>query len=265
MLIVSSALGTASVRADEGAPLGSMGELREACREAREPGRRALYVVDLGRYRFARAGQDFLPIDTDRNLSAFDGAAALFPAGLEPMGFRAGAERQTALRRARQAGARLRVGFFLGFDGVGQPCVLRSTVAVSTIRMDVAFVELVDSRGRVIARDDTERLRAWQDDVARDHVPGSGPRVAVEDAWGTRGGEVALAVRAAAPALGRCHAEQIARGGSPSGRVLVRLEASGPVVAFTTFEDERFSACVVRSLGQVSGGGATIPLRFVAD
>ena len=253
-----------SAGASEGPPVRSMGDLRRACHEAREPGRRALHVVELERFAFGAADEDFLPIDTRRNLPALGGSAALFPAGLEPIGFRAGEDRQEALHRAREAGAKLRVGFFLGFDGEGQPCVLRATVGVSTVRMDVAFVELVDGRGRVLARDDTERLRAWRDDEERDRVPGEGPRVAVEEAWGGQPG-VSAAVRSAAPALGRCHAAQLRRGGASTGRVLVRFEASGPAIAFTTFDDEAFGSCVTEALGAVSAAGVTVPLRFVAD
>ena len=277
LLFAAGVARTATARAET--PLRSLAELKEACREAREPGRRSLYVVQLGQYRFGRATEDgFLPIDTRHNLRAFGGAAALFPSDLEPIGFRASEERQRALREARRAGAKLRVGFFLGFDGEGQPCVLRASVSVSTVRMDVAFVELVDSRGRVIARDDTERLRAWRDDEALDRIEGEGPRVAVEDPWvrqGTVPAEAVAALRAVAPALGRCHARNIANGGERQGRVLVQVQVVGgrireASVAFTTFGEEALGECVVRVLQRVSLPATTtatftIPLRFVAD
>ena len=162
--------------------LGGLGALKAACREAREPGRRRLYVVELGRYHFDVADREegFLPLDTTHNLSAFGGAAALFPSDMETIGFHASERRRRALRNARRAGARLRVGFFLGFDGEGQPCVIRPSVGVTTVRMDVAFLELVDERGRVIARDDTERLRAWSDDLQHEVVAGAGPRVGID-------------------------------------------------------------------------------------
>jgi len=257
-------------------PLESLSALKEACREARAPGRRALYVVQLEGFRFGRSNEEgFLPVDTRRNLRAFGGSAALFPSELEPIGFRASAERQTALRRAREAGAKLRIGFFLGFDGEGQPCVLRPAVSVSTIRMDVAFLELVDSRGRVIARDDTERLRAWRDDVERDRVPGEGPRVAVDEPWGTAvPAATVTAIRGLAAPLGRCHAEHVARGGPESARALVQLTVENgrlqePTLAFSTFSDERFRVCILRVLkeGQLpmSSGRMTVPLRFAAD
>lgn len=256
--------------------LQSLAELKEACREARAPGRRALYVVELQRFRFGRSVEEgFLPVDTRRNLPAFGGAAALFPSALEPIGFRANEERRAALRAAREAGARLRVGFFLGFDGEGQPCVIRPAVSVSTVRMDVAFVELIDRRGRVVARDDTERLRAWRDDEARDHIPGEGPRVAVGEPWGTTATEaVVTAVRALAGRLGQCHAAHIARGGPASGRSLVQLTVQAgvlqePTLAFSTFADQRFGACVLEVLKRtqlpMSAGAVTVPLRFAAD
>jgi len=258
-------------------PLESLGALKEACQEARAPGRRALYVVELEGFRFGRSHEDgFLPVDTRRNLRAFGGSAALFPSELEPIGFRANAERQVALREARRAGAKLRVGFFLGFDGEGQPCVIRAAVSVSTIRRDVAFLELVDSRGRVIARDDTDRLRAWLDDVERDRVPGEGPRVAVDEPWGTAvsAATVVTAIRGLAARLGQCHAAHVGRGGPPSARALVQLTVEGgvlqdPTLAFSTFSDERFGACILRVLkeGQLpmSSGTMTVPLRFAAD
>ncbi len=257
-------------------PLESLNALKEACREARTPGRRALYVVELEGFRFGRSGEEgFLPVDTRRNLRAFGGAAALFPSELEPIGFRANEERQVALREARRAGAKLRVGFFLGFDGEGQPCVIRPAVSVSTVRMDVAFLELVDSRGRVIARDDTERLRAWRDDIERDRVPGEGPRVAVDDPWGTAvPAATVTAIRGLAEPLGRCHAAHVQRGGQHSGRALVQLTVEGgtlqdPTFAFSTFSDERFGACILRVLKEarlpMTSGRMTVPLRFAAD
>jgi len=257
-------------------PLESLSALREACAEAREPGRRSLYVVELERFRFARSGEEgFLPVDTRRNLRAFGGAAALFPSELEPIGFRANAERQVALRQAREAGAKLRVGFFLGFDGEGQPCVIRPAVSVSTVRMDVAFLELVDSQGRVIARDDTERLRAWRDDEERDRIEGEGPRVAVDDPWGGAVPEPTLqALRALSGRLAQCHAAHVERGGAGRGRALMQLAIrdgalAEPTIAFTTFSDERFGACLIHVLKRVelpmTSGSITVPLRFAAD
>lgn len=257
-------------------PLESLNALKEACREARAPGRRALYVVELEGFRFARSNEEgFLPVDTRRNLRAFGGAAALFPSELEPIGFRANDERQAALREARDAGAKLRVGFFLGFDGEGQPCVLRAAVSVSTVRMDVAFLEMVDSRGRVIARDDTERLRAWRDDIERDGIPGEGPRVAVDDVWGNAVPPATVtAVRRLSPALAQCHAAHVRRDGPTEARALVQLTVADgvlqePTLAFSTFTDERFGACILRVLKDaqlsMSAGSVTVPLRFAAD
>ncbi len=261
---------SAPVRAER--PLENLRALKEACAEARRPGRRALYVVELERFRFGRSTEEgFLPVDTRRNLRAFGGSAALFPAELEPIGFRANEERQAALRQAREAGAKLRVGFFLGFDGEGQPCVIRPAVSVSTVRMDVAFLELVDSRGRVIARDDTERLRAWRDDEERDRIEGEGPRVAVDDPWGGSVPEATVsAIRSLSGRLAQCHAAHVGRGGAGRGRALVQLSVDDePTIAFTTFSDERFGACLVRVLKRVQlpadTARFTIPLRFAAD
>ena len=53
----------------------------------------------------------------------------------------------------RERGARLRLGFFIGFDEPDRTaCLLRSRHAVTTVRMDVAYVELVARDGTILAK-----------------------------------------------------------------------------------------------------------------
>src|SRR5690606_35920439 len=90
-------------------------------------------------------------------------------------------------RALRQHARGLRVGFFLGFDGVGQSCVIRPAVGVTLVRAELAFVELVDGEGEVLAREDSERLRAWLDDEEQDAIAGEGPRAEVSEVSVERG------------------------------------------------------------------------------
>ena len=53
--------------------------------------------------------------------------------------------------------------------------MVRSAHAVTIVRADLAFAELV-SEGRALARTETDRLRAWLDDQEGLAVPGEGPR-----------------------------------------------------------------------------------------
>lgn len=209
-----------------------------ACRQASEPGRRRLYVARVAprRWRFGsyQARERFLPVEARSGLKILGGAARLLPAGLEPIGFVARSERAGKLRKAGR-GAFLRLGFFLGYDNHHRSaCLVQTEFGVTTARVDVAFVELVSPDGRVLAREDTERLRAWLDDIERDGVPGSGPRGALGAALRASGSGAApnswqRTLQHAhegplGPALSACHREGIARGGAKHGRVVVRLE-----------------------------------------
>ncbi len=257
--------------ADErGRTLETLPELHRACREAEAPGRRALYAIELppGSWRLGDyvEADGYLAVDTRRNLRAFGGAAELLPSNLEPIGFVATPRRARALRRAAEAGATLRIGFFLGFDEPERTlCLIRPAVGVTTVRMDVAFAELVGGDGRVIAREGGDRLRAWLDDAERDSVPGEGPRGAMGPASVSGGAGIApeswqQAIAAAnrgpvARAIGRCHAEGLGRGAAGSGDVIVRLTvdpATGEVrdagVELSSIGDRREAQCVAESL-----------------
>jgi len=246
-------------------PVESGAEMRAACRAAVTEGPRTLHVVTLDDWSFAPESgvyDDFLPIDTRRNLRVFGGEVELLPAGLEPIGFFASAERMAALRAVARRGGVLRIGFFLGFDNHhGTVCLVRPGVAVTTVRMDVAFVELLDAGGGVVARDDTERLRAWMDDVERDGVPGEGPRGAFGRATLASGpgglpDDWQRAIErandgAGRRALARCHRQGRARGAAREGRVVLRLDVDGrsgrvadAEVALSSVGDDQEAACI---------------------
>lgn len=251
--------------------LAGLRDLHRACRSAEVDGPRELYSVVLanGQWAFDRFEPDLelLPLNTRRNLRAFRGAAELFPSRMETVGFVADPDRARELREAKQSGARLRVGFFLGFDGTGGTlCLIRSVVGVTTVRMDIAYIELLDERRRVIAREDTDRYRAWLDDREREAIPGSGPRgaagparssVAIPDRW-----QQAI-VRANAAQLGRalsrCHAGAAARGGHARGQVVVRMSVdprtgatSDAEVELTTVGDDAEAHCVCVAVSRLT-------------
>jgi hypothetical protein len=205
-----------------------------------------------------------LYVDTQHNLRIVGGRAELVPAGLEAIGFTVSRERARLLEQVRAGGASLRVGFFLGMDGRdGTLCVVRSAAAVSLVRAEVAFLEVVAGDGRVVAREDTERLRALRDDG--DDAPAEGPFATIGTPYGTSvpaSWETALvgAPRGATGrALAACHAAGLARGAASDGSVVVRLEAStrtGVVrhaeLEIAANDDEEEATCLVRALRGVS-------------
>lgn len=283
-------LAPAAVSAREQA-LESLAAVRTACEESAVSGPRHLYTITVprGAFRFLPYDSEggFLGIDTRRNLRAFSGSLEVFPSGREPMGFFASAERAEILRTLA-ARASLRVGFFLGFDdSTRSHCVIRATLATSTARIDLAYVELVDTDGRVLAREDTERLRAFADDRAA--VPGTGPRGDVGQPEVVRGGApaaaLARAVTQAREALGRaagqCFAQALGRDAPREASVVVRVVADASTGAVTqsgiemsTLGDDQANTCIAeqfrglpRTPGPTTGGALVllVPVRLVAD
>jgi len=268
-------------RADEATLLTDIAAVQRACRAASGPGARMLYAVDVAANQWRFGGLQLnevassdasevtvadggtLFVDTQHNLRIVGGRAELVPAGLEAVGFTVSRERARLLEQARAGGATLRIGFFLGMDGRdGTLCVVRSAAAVSLVRAEIAFLEMLDD-GRVVAREDTERLRAVRDDV--DGAPAEGPFATIGTPYGTSvpaNWETAL-VAAPRGAVGRtlaaCHAAGLARGAATDGSVVVRLEAStrsGAVrnaeLEIAANDDEEEAACLVRALRAVS-------------
>ena len=238
-LVVTLAVVTVAVapaRADD-LPLPDLDAVHAACRASEGGDNAELYSVLIDApWRFGSVDEEFLPVDTGRNLRALSGSVQLLPSRMEEIGFLASDERAATLEAARTQGAALRVGFFLGFDDPERSsCLVRPRAAVTMVRMDVAFLELVGADGAVIAREDTERYRSWHDDAERTRVPGEGPRARVEPAsiGGTPAPDVwqrAIATAAAGPlgiALGQCHRDGITRGASAEATIRVRLTVEG--------------------------------------
>lgn len=257
--------------------LASLDDVHTACAEASGPGPRELYVVEVdGPWAFGVLDADgFLAVDTRRNLRALDGSVQLFASGLEPLGVIAGEERAAELEAARERGARLRIGFFLGFDDpYRSSCLVRSRHGVTMVRMDVGFVEILAEDGSVLAREDTERYRAYHDDA--ETVAGTGPRAAVgaPEGTGVPEGYAAALARVAASELGerlgRCHERGVARGAARTGTVVVRVavgadgRATESVAAISDLGDEEETACVVEALGAIRwpAAGRALELRI---
>lgn len=249
--------------------LGSLDAVHDACGEARDAQRPALYVIALDpgwRFGAHRRRAEELPVDTRRNLAALDGRVALLLTGLESPAFEADEARARALRQAARAGATLRLGFFLGFDEPRrQACVVRNRFAVTIVRADLAFAEVVGGDGERIARADTDRLRAWLDDQEELTIPGEGPRGAVGDARfanGTaapEGWQRVLSGAEARAGIAQCHAAGVQRGASGDGQVVVRLNVetrTGRVrradVALSSIGDDEDAECIARAVGSHS-------------
>ena len=270
--------------------LDTLEAVRSACEESAVSGPRTLYTITVARggFRFlpydAEAG--VLALDTRRNLRAFDGSLEVFPSGRERIGFAASAERAEMLRTL-SARATLRVGFFLGFDdSTRSHCVIRAALATSTARIDIGFIELVDADGSVLAREETERFRAFADDAQA--VPGEGPRAAIGAAEVLRGGANAANVArtiersrdALSRAAGQCYADAVTRGAPSEASVVVRLMVDSATGAITqsraevsTLNDDVAAQCIAeqfRGVPRAAGAPGTgvvvrVAVRLTAD
>lgn len=285
--------------AAQGSELASVEALHSACRVSERPGRRQLHVLTVhsGDWEFGdyMRGDRFLPVDTSRNLRALNGSAELFTAGFETVGFGARGDRIRELRGAAEAGAHLRIGFFLAFENLSRrACLIRGVgVGVTAVRIDLAFSEIVDGEGAVLAREDSERFRAWADDDETDGVQGQGPRGAVFPAMISGGAGVAPepwqrvleasnqgALRAA---LATCHGAAVERGATESAQVVVRLTVdprSGSIrsreVELSSLGDPEGATCVSAALAshlrfpavgehQTRAIELSVPVRLRAD
>ncbi len=282
----------ASAARAEGRTLEGLGALATACHASAQPGPRHLYVVTVGPGHWSFGAYDgddgLLPVDTRHNLRIFGGAAELYPSGLETIGFIASHARARELGRAA-GGASLRVGFFLGFDDPDcTACVVRSVAAVTTVRMDTAFLEMLDSRGQVLAREDTGRYRAFRDDQRRDEVPGTGPRGMLGTALRSGGGgplppgfQQTVAAANQGPVrrgLAACHAAGLRHGAAGRGQVVVRMTVDGrsgavqhAAVELSSIGNDAEDACIataVKSALRFSPGAASgtvdisVPVRL---
>lgn len=280
-LVLALLGGVADARADATPHvLQELADLHRACRTEPNGRRHALYAVDVGPGGWSFGSYErsarMLPLAVRRNLRAFGGAAELFPARMESVGFVAGPNRARVLAGLEGAGAALRVGFFLGFDDpVSTRCLVRPAAGVTTVRMDIAFIEVIDGDGRLIAREDTDRLRAWLDDLERDGIAGTGPRgearapmlvggrVVTPAAWIETFGAANRAELGRA--LAQCHADGIERGAEGTGQVVVRLVVdpqTGRVeqreLELSSLDDRREAQCIVDAVGAVVLPPATV-------
>jgi len=277
----------ASARADAEV-LDSLEAVHEACGSARDAGRARLFEIEVeGGWRFRTARDGVLVVDTGRNFRALDDRVSLLVPREEHLGFEV-ADGGEALRRAA---GRLRVGFFLAFDDRHrQPCLVRNRFAVTIVRADVAYLELVDGSGARLARTETDRLSAWQDAVEDLAIAGEGPRGAVGSARFGDGSAPPPTWQAALPdadtraRIGQCPAEGLQRGAAPDGQVVVRLNVetrTGRIrradVALSSVGDDAEAECIARALGATATlppGPATwtapvvdlsVPVRVVSD
>lgn len=269
--------------------LESIDQVHAACEGAREQTHARLFEIEVQPgWRLLRDEDGALAVDTGRNFRALDGHVSVLVPREEPaLAFEAD-RRQAGLEAE---GTRLRVGFFLAFDDrQRQPCLVRNRFAVTIVRADVAYVEIVDAQGARLARAETDRLRAWNDDRAALAIEGSGPRGAVGAARFTNGAappeswQTALGGASTREHIARCHAEGVSRGAPADGQVVVRLNVetrSGRIrradVALSSLGDEEEAQCIARALGSSTtlgpgpGGWSAdvvdlaVPVRLVND
>lgn len=261
LTFLSLALST-SAHALDGTPITTLDALHEACNSARADGPRTLWVVTVasGRWHFAASPSDGarLVVDTRHNLPILGGAAALMPAFLERLSLPAEGGRAAELSRAASEGASLRIGFFLGMDDrAATMCVLRPAAGVTMVRAEIAYIEVLSAEGEMLAREDTERMRAVRQDEAVAPVTG-GARAIVDAPSAEDGSAVPQswtdALRAAgrgtlAAQLARCHT------GHGAVDVVVRLMVGARTGAVRSAEvelaagaAERESHCVAQTL-----------------
>lgn len=253
--------------------LGDLTAVHAACRSADEEGvhdRLYSLVLDGAVNLVAREGDEegevLYTIPDARSLRAMGGAVQLVPSHLEPIAFVANEERARSLEVARAHGARVRLGFFLGFDEPERrSCLVRASQAVTAVRVDVAFVELIEADGSVVAREDHDRLRAWSDDAERSAsrepeasvgAPTTNGQPA-PDAW-TR----ALRTTAVTRQLLACHVAGVANGASREAMVQVRLRVDAraghiddAVIEVGNVGNDEENACLLRAVRGVELAG----------
>lgn len=150
--------------------LTSLADVHDAC-EARS-GEPALWAIDVDAPLALALRDDAIAVDASQPLMALGGQVKLVSPVAEDVALTARGTYRDDLVRALAAGGHLRVGFFLGFDDPGRTrCLVRPPQATTVVRAELAFAEVRDVGGRVLARDDYDRLRAWADDAARDEAP----------------------------------------------------------------------------------------------
>ena len=240
--------------------------IHDACHQAEAGENDVLYSVmldgptELEVLAGDEEGQVVFAVTAVRSLRAFGGRVQFVPSHLERVGFMAGGERVQALEVARARGVRVRLGFFLGFDEPERrACLVRPAQSVTAVRADVAFVEMMDADGNILAREDTDRLRAWNDDPNRQRQddtagvtvgPPSAANVTLPETW-TRAFRGAPMTRA----LLACHASGVQRTASHEAMAQVRMRVDSrtgrideAVVEVGNVADEEENTCIVRAV-----------------
>lgn len=267
------------VRAED-VVLSSLEQVHAACRAADEfSDHERLYSVlvdgpvPLQRHVDDEDGTVVFRLVYTRTPTAFGGRVQLVPARLESMGFPANEDRERTLEQALALGARLRIGFFLGFDDPRRrSCLVRPPQGVTTVRIEFAFVELVDAAGSVVAREDHERLRAWREGSLRARASEPSARILPLDGsaelWARvlESGQPERQLRA-------CHDASLARSGRRAVLQQVRLEVRArtgdvaeAVVEAGNAGDDDLNACVLSvfrglTFGPIGGSFRTVILR----
>lgn len=269
------------------------GQARARHDEARLRALETVYKVEVpaAAYGFGEYDPDegILAVDTRRNFRLFDGRVELYATGNEGVAFELAADRAAALVAGHRGGRqKLRLGFLIAFDEPeSEPCLIRPAGSF-TVRADLAYAELVDAGGRVVARMTTERLDEVVPDAGDLDTPGAGQspppagqvtvtpptitgdprRRGAIDQWVSSEGSGAIAAL-----LEPCRVL-----GARSGRVVGSLaiamdvEASGAPanlrVEVDSMSNEALSACVLEKLGTLrlpagrSRVQMTLPLLF---
>ncbi len=137
--------------------------------------------------------------------------------------------------------------------------------AVTTVRIDIGFVELLDESDAVLAREDTERLRAWQDD----EVPEVGLSLEVrpfQAGWRTPQAshrpEGSAYLSVARAEVNRCLEAAVERGAPSDSHTVLSVQVQDGRVrsaraTFSSLADRAALRCLrrVASRGQARGTG----------
>jgi hypothetical protein len=233
--------------------------------------------------------EGILAIDTRHNFRLFGGRVDLYATSNEGIEFELAADQAATHVSAHRAGRqKLRLGFLLAFDDPdSDPCLIRPAASF-TVRADLAYAELVDAGGRVVARMTTERLDEVVPDAGEIDAPGAAQspppagqvtvtpptitgdprrRGAIDQWVSTEGGAAIGALLEPCRVVG-------ARSGRVVGSLAIAMdvEASGAPanlrVEVDSMSNEVLSACVLEKLGTLrlpSGRSRvqmTLPLLF---
>ncbi|MBI2896036.1 MAG: hypothetical protein HYY06_20930 [Deltaproteobacteria bacterium] len=276
------------------------GQARMRHAEARLQTLETLYRATLPQGAFRFGEYDFesgvLPVDTRHAFRFFGGVVTLYTSSNEPIAFEVEPDRARALvDQVGRGRARLVIGFLVAFDDTeSDPCLVRPSGSMA-VRADLAFSEVVDPSGRVLARMQTERLDevlpssppepgpggsaqsptmdAGSVTVAPPTVTGDARRRAAIDAFIAGGGATISAL------VRPCRAVGARAGGRTRGSLVVAMDVdaagavSGLRVEVDSIGNGELARCVVERMGGLrypggSGRGrvqVSLPLMFTDE